>query len=70
MWPEDTDKMGKRWRCPINSAVRQAIESALHKLQRLGHVTAEKLARLAHVKGLLYHAHRRLWATARKNLPT
>ena len=28
VWPEDTDKMGKRWRCPISRPVRDAIEAA------------------------------------------
>ena len=30
-WSEDFDKMGKRWRCPINADVREALESALRK---------------------------------------
>jgi integrase len=75
--------------------VREAIESAIRKRQRLGHVgagwlfpaphdprepvryeqarkwfrEAEDLAKLERVKGLVYHAHRRLWASARKGLP-
>ncbi len=38
VWPEDFDKMGKRWRCPINAEVQDAVESAIRKRQRLGHV--------------------------------
>lgn len=35
MWPEDTDKMGKRWRCPISKPVREALESAREKRARI-----------------------------------
>jgi len=38
VWPADTDKMGKEWRCPVSAAVRRALEAALKKRQRLGHV--------------------------------
>jgi integrase len=30
--------MKRRWRCPVSSDVRDAIDSALRKRQRLGHV--------------------------------
>lgn len=95
MWPEDRDKMGKRWRCPISADVRNAIESAIRKRQRLGHVgpgwlfpsprdprkpvryeqvrkwlrTAEKISGLKPQKGGVMHPYRRLWASARKDLP-
>ena len=36
VWPEDTDKQGKRWRCPISARVRQALESAIRKRPRVG----------------------------------
>lgn len=36
VWPEDTDKMGKRWRCPISATVREALESALRKRRAVG----------------------------------
>ena len=38
VWPEDTDKMGKCWRCPISGQVRDAIEAAQAKRGRLGRV--------------------------------
>ena len=38
VWPEDTDKMGKCWRCPISGPVRDAIEAAQAKRARLGRV--------------------------------
>lgn len=38
VWPEDTDKMGKRWRCPISAPVREALESALAKRRARGRV--------------------------------
>jgi integrase len=31
VWPDDTDKMGKRWRCPVGPRVREALETALRK---------------------------------------
>lgn len=37
-WPADTDKMGKEWRCPVSTVVREALEGAMKKRQRLGHV--------------------------------
>jgi integrase len=40
VWPSDTDKMRRRWRCPISPDVRDAIDNALRKRQRLGHVGA------------------------------
>lgn len=36
VWPEDTDKMGKRWRCPISERVREAVEGAMFKRRRQG----------------------------------
>lgn len=36
VWPEDTDKQGKRWRCPISARVREALESAIRKRPRVG----------------------------------
>jgi integrase len=36
VWPEDTDKMGKLWRCPMSEHVRQAIEATLRKRLRVG----------------------------------
>ena len=36
VWPEDTDKQGKRWRCPISARVRAALESAIRKRPRVG----------------------------------
>ena len=36
VWPADTDKMGKRWRCPVSERVRDAIEAALRKRQAVG----------------------------------
>lgn len=35
VWPEDTDKMDRRWRCPISTPVREALESALRKRPRV-----------------------------------
>lgn len=95
VWPEDTDKMAKRWRCPISAPVREALESALEKRRRRGRVgkgplfpspedasepvdytlasswlrRAEELAGLEPLDGSLWHAYRRLWASARKDLP-
>ncbi|MGH9321462.1 MAG: hypothetical protein ACRD3V_16450, partial [Vicinamibacteria bacterium] len=34
VWPEDLDKMGKRWRCPVSADVRKALEAAIRKRQR------------------------------------
>lgn len=36
VWSEDTDKMGKRWRCPISERVRTALESARRKRRAVG----------------------------------
>lgn len=36
VWPEDTDKMGKRWRCPLNPRAREAVERALLKRPAAG----------------------------------
>lgn len=36
VWPEDTDKMDKRWRCPISETVRGALVSAVAKRRRRG----------------------------------
>lgn len=92
VWPSDTDKMGKEWRCPISKRVREALESALRKRRRVGpgplfpspgdpekplryeEVSAwlrdvEKKAGVEPHDGSLWHAYRRLWATARKELP-
>jgi integrase len=92
VFPEDTDKMGKRWRCPIGPRVREAIDSALLKRRHVGPGPlfpspkdprqpvsiyqmskwlreAEKLAELKPMDGSLWHAYRRLWASARKDLP-
>ncbi|MDZ7779942.1 MAG: tyrosine-type recombinase/integrase [Gemmatimonadota bacterium] len=38
VWPEDSDKMGKRWRCPISPTVRHALEAASAKRARQGRV--------------------------------
>lgn len=38
VWPKDTDKMKKRWRCPISSTVRKALEAANVKRARRGRV--------------------------------
>jgi integrase len=38
VWPEDTDKMAKRWRCPISGRVREALEAAKTKRARRGRV--------------------------------
>lgn len=92
VWPEDTDKVGKRWRCPISEDVRQALEAALTKRPHVGsgplfprprdrkkpvpyHVIsqwlreAEGLASVEPQGQTLWHAYRRLWASARKDLP-
>lgn len=96
VWPEDTDKMDREWRCPISGPVREALESAVRKRERvLGRVgpgplfpspgrpdrpvryeeaskwleAAESKAKLTPQEGSLWHAYRRLWATARKDLP-
>jgi hypothetical protein len=92
VWPEDTDKQGKRWRCPISPEVRAALEAALTKRQRIGpgplfpgprnrrepicyYVASkwlresERLAKLEPQDGTLWHGYRRLWASARKDLP-
>lgn len=95
VWRKDTDKMGRRWRCPISAPVRDALEAAKAKRARLGRVgtgplfpraensdepvgyydaatwlrRAEELARLEPQEGSLWHAYRRLWASARKDLP-
>lgn len=94
-WPEDTDKEGRRWRCPISKPVREALEAAEWKRRRQGIVgpgplfpapgtpkqpvryqeagawlrKAEELAGLEPHDGSLWHAYRRLWASARKDLP-
>lgn len=36
LWPEDTDEMGKRWRCPVSAPVREALESARRKRRAVG----------------------------------
>ena len=36
VWPEDTDKMERRWRCPISAPVGAAFEAAQAKRARLG----------------------------------
>lgn len=36
VWPADTDKMGKRWRCPISARVREALDAAIRKRRRVG----------------------------------
>ena len=36
VWPADTDKMEKEWSCPISTPVREAIEAAIRKRQRVG----------------------------------
>lgn len=96
VWPEDTDKEDKEWRCPISKPVREALEAAVRKRQKvLSRVgpgplfpspgtpsrpvryeeasawlrEAERLAGLEPQEGTLWHAYRRLWATARKDLP-
>ncbi len=92
VWPQDTDKQRKRWRCPISAGVREALESAMRKRQAIGPGwlfpspgnpdrpfrydqaytwlrAAEKLAGLEPQRGTLWHAYRRLWASARKDLP-
>lgn len=92
VWPEDTDKMDRRWRCPISAPVREALESALRKRPRVGPGplfpgprnpekpiryelasdwlrTAEGKAGVEAHSGSLWHAYRRLWASARKDLP-
>ena len=51
VWPEDFDKMGKRWRCPINAEVRDALESAIWKRQRLGHVGRAGCSRRRTIRG-------------------
>lgn len=92
VWPEDTDKQGRRWRCPISVPVREALEAALRKRPRVGpgplfpapkdvdetlHYRvasdwlreAEELAGVEPHDGSLWHAYRRLWASARKEMP-
>jgi len=92
VWPEDTDKMDREWRCPISAPVREALESALRKRRRVGPgplfpaprdveksvryelaseclQEAEEAAKLEPQEGTLWHAYRRLWASARKDLP-
>lgn len=92
VWPEDTDKMRKRWRCPIGPEVREAVEAALKKRMHVGPGwlfpsagnperpvryeetsvwlrEAEREAKLEPQRGTLWHAYRRLWASARKDLP-
>lgn len=92
VWPQDTDKMRRVWRCPVNADVREALESALRKRQAIGPGwlfpspgnpdrpvryeeaytwlrAAEKHAGLEPQRGTLWHAYRRLWASARKDLP-
>lgn len=95
VWPSDTDKMDREWRCPISERVRETLESALEKRRRQGRVGAgylfsspedasepvpyrtlrgwlretERLAELEPQKGGNFHPFRRLWASARKDLP-
>jgi len=92
LWPADTDKMNKSWRCPISPEVRKALQAALLKRNRVGPgplfpdpkkpeepigydkaahwlQSAERLAGLEPQEGSLWHAYRRLWASARKDLP-
>ena len=38
VWPEDTDKMGKRWRCPMSGRVSETIEAAMTRRARRGRV--------------------------------
>jgi integrase len=95
VWPADTDKIGKRWRCPISLSTREALDAALRRRRQAGRVgcgplfpapgdpekpldytlasswlrRAEELAGLEPLEGSLWHAYRRLWASARKDLP-
>lgn len=36
VWPADTDKMEKEWRCPVSARVREALDAALRKRRRVG----------------------------------
>lgn len=36
VWPSDTDKMEKEWRCPISEPVREALEMAIRKRRAVG----------------------------------
>lgn len=36
VWPEDTDKMGKEWRCPISKETRTALERQLRRCPGIG----------------------------------
>jgi integrase len=39
-WPEDTDKEGREWLCPINATVRVAIERILRERPGIGRAFA------------------------------
>lgn len=96
VWPSDTDKMDREWRCPLSEEGRDAVDRAQRKRERtFGRVgpgplfpspgkperpvryeeasawlrVAEKLAKLEPQEGGLWHPFRRLWASARKDLP-
>ena len=45
VWPQDTDKMARRWRCPISAPVREALESAILRRRRSGRVGVGPLFR-------------------------
>jgi len=36
VWPADTDKMEKRWRCPLSKAGREAVEAMNGRANRRG----------------------------------
>jgi len=36
VWPADTDKMGKEWRCPLTERARHAVFRALRKREMVG----------------------------------
>jgi integrase len=36
VWPADTDKMGKEWRCPLTERARDAVFGALRKREMVG----------------------------------
>lgn len=36
VWPSDTDKMGREWKCPISQRAREAIDQAQRKRKAVG----------------------------------
>lgn len=81
-WRAEEDKLGAEWVAPVNTEVRAALDTlprAIGPVPLFSGVSyeraskwlrrAERLAKVSKHDGSLWHAYRRGWATARKNLP-